>query len=211
MFVYLQSQNRSYRSELPARRVGRSVRSFEIFTIRDVPKDERSAIWSDGRVARQRSAKPCTAVRIRFRPRRCLSAKSQRGALFLCLIFTPVNLCEDTKSIVESDLFSGSVRRCEFLRRLLREPYLPETSRLSRSRRDCCRDRIDRPTAVLDALFVRGVRCSCRLHSRRGRSPEPAVGSAGRFRAVCTDGYDLICKRVRRFDFNSKLLRNFVT
>ena len=24
--------------------------------------------WSDGRVARQRSAKPCTAVRIRFRP-----------------------------------------------------------------------------------------------------------------------------------------------
>ena len=70
MFVYLQSQNRSYRSELPARRVGRSVRSFEIFAIRDVPKDERSAIWSDGRVARQRSAKPCTAVRIRFRPHR---------------------------------------------------------------------------------------------------------------------------------------------
>jgi hypothetical protein len=26
--------------------------------------------WSDGRVARQRSAKPCTAVRIRFRPHR---------------------------------------------------------------------------------------------------------------------------------------------
>ena len=26
--------------------------------------------WSDGRVARQRSAKPCTAVRIRFRPRK---------------------------------------------------------------------------------------------------------------------------------------------
>ena len=70
MFVYLQSQNRSYRSELPARRVGRSVRSFEIFAIRDVPKDERSTIWSDGRVARQRSAKPCTAVRIRFRPHR---------------------------------------------------------------------------------------------------------------------------------------------
>ena len=41
---------------------------------------------------------------VRFRPRRCLSAKSQRGTLFLCLIFTPVNLCEDTKSIVESDL-----------------------------------------------------------------------------------------------------------
>ena len=54
MFVYLQSQNRSYRSELPARRVGRSVRSFEIFAIRDVPKDERSTIWSDGRVARHR-------------------------------------------------------------------------------------------------------------------------------------------------------------
>lgn len=26
--------------------------------------------WSDGRVARQRSAKPCTAVRVRFRPHR---------------------------------------------------------------------------------------------------------------------------------------------
>ena len=81
MFVYLQSQNRSYRSELPARRVGRSVRSFEIFAIRDVPKDERSAIWSDGRVARQRSAKPCTAVRIRFRPRITPSAL-QRGFSF---------------------------------------------------------------------------------------------------------------------------------
>ena len=82
MFVYLQSQNRSYRSELPARRVGRSVRSFEIFAIRDVPKDERSTIWSDGRVARQRSAKPCTAVRIRFRPqlRQRMLPESRRTA-----------------------------------------------------------------------------------------------------------------------------------
>ena len=83
MFVYLQSQNRSYRSELPARRVGRSVRSFEIFAIRDVPKDERSAIWSDGRVARQRSAKPCTAVRIRFRPHRNRVAAIYNAVLFL--------------------------------------------------------------------------------------------------------------------------------
>ena len=83
MFVYLQSQNRSYRSELPARRVGRSVRSFEIFAIRDVPKDERSAIWSDGRVARQRSAKPCTAVRIRFRPHQNTVVDYYNGVLFL--------------------------------------------------------------------------------------------------------------------------------
>ena len=83
MFVYLQSQNRSYRSELPARRVGRRVRSFEIFAIRDVPKDERSAIWSDGRVARQRSAKPCTAVRIRFRPHRNRVAAIYNAVLFL--------------------------------------------------------------------------------------------------------------------------------
>ena len=83
MFVYLQSQNRSYRSELPARRVGRSVRSFEIFAIRDVPKDERSAIWSDGRVARQRSAKPCTAVRIRFRPHRNRVADSCNAVFVL--------------------------------------------------------------------------------------------------------------------------------
>ena len=83
MFVYLQSQNRSYRSELPARRVGRSVRSFEIFAIRDVPKDERSAIWSDGRVARQRAAKPCTAVRIRFRPHRNRVAAIYNAVLFL--------------------------------------------------------------------------------------------------------------------------------
>ena len=87
MFVYLQSQNRSYRSELPARRVGRSVRSFEIFAIRDVPKDERSTIWSGGRVARQRSAKPCTAVRIRFRPHENTVVDYYNGVLFFGLSY----------------------------------------------------------------------------------------------------------------------------
>ena len=39
--------------------------------------------WSDGRVARQRSAKPCTAVRIRFRPHRNRVAAIYNAVLFL--------------------------------------------------------------------------------------------------------------------------------
>ena len=39
--------------------------------------------WSDGRVARQRSAKPCTAVRIRFRPHRNRVA-DVCNAVFFC-------------------------------------------------------------------------------------------------------------------------------
>ncbi len=39
--------------------------------------------WSDGRVARQRSAKPCTAVRIRFRPHQNTVVDYYNGVLFL--------------------------------------------------------------------------------------------------------------------------------
>ena len=39
--------------------------------------------WSDGRVARQRSAKPCTAVRIRFRPHRNRVADSCNAVFVL--------------------------------------------------------------------------------------------------------------------------------
>ena len=39
--------------------------------------------WSDGRVARQRSAKPCTAVRIRFRPHQNSVVDYYNGVLFL--------------------------------------------------------------------------------------------------------------------------------
>lgn len=39
--------------------------------------------WSDGRVARQRSAKPCTAVRIRFRPHQNTVTSNCNGVLFL--------------------------------------------------------------------------------------------------------------------------------
>ena len=39
--------------------------------------------WSDGRVARQRSAKPCTAVRIRFRPHQNTVASNCNGVFIL--------------------------------------------------------------------------------------------------------------------------------
>ena len=39
--------------------------------------------WSDGRVARQRSAKPCTAVRVRFRPHRNRVANICNAVFFL--------------------------------------------------------------------------------------------------------------------------------
>ena len=116
MCVYLQSQNRSYRSELPARRVGRSVRSFEIFAIRDVPKDERSAIWSDGRVARQRSAKPCTAVRIRFRPHQNAVVDYYNGVFFLiCTVFVrqfyiPILIFSNNARSLSSEMFDKTGR-----------------------------------------------------------------------------------------------------
>ena len=46
----------------------------------------KGAIWSDGRVARHRSAKPYTAVRIRFRPRKAFQ-KETPFLLYNFLIF----------------------------------------------------------------------------------------------------------------------------
>lgn len=50
--------------------------------------DMQRIFWSDGRVARQRSAKPCTAVRIRFRPHKNRVVATYNAVLFLvCTVF----------------------------------------------------------------------------------------------------------------------------
>ena len=72
--------------------------------------------WSDGRVARQRSAKPCTAVRIRFRPHQNAVVDYYNGVFFLiCTVFVrqfyiPILIFSNNARSLSSEMFDKTGR-----------------------------------------------------------------------------------------------------
>lgn len=80
--------------------------------LRSFEEVEGRIFWSDGRVARQRSAKPCTAVRIRFRPHRNRVVDYYNAVFFLvCTVFVrQLRFCGNLKSFLL--VISFYIRHC---------------------------------------------------------------------------------------------------
>ena len=140
-------------------------------------------IWSDGRVARQRSAKPRTAVRIRFRPRR---ATNVCWSLFLLFVggFSAPSLDRLWLRVVAASM-------CKHRRNTPSKPLLRSMAQMNKSSRithlgkQGCGDRRVLLLDLRSALSGISASSGIALHFESASDLEERLTLVGRFFVVC--------------------------